>query len=58
MSYSKSTIECDWCGKKVDDGDSVSCRPCFEENESLVTDLQEKITGLEKRIEELEQAKP
>ena len=36
MSIKHSEATCDWCGRKVDEGDSLACRPCYEELEVQV----------------------
>ena len=52
MSVKHSLAKCDWCGRKIEDGESVACRPCHEELEQL----EQKVVDLKAEIESMQQA--
>lgn len=61
MSYKESGAVCDWCSNAIEDGESMACKGCMENNEqeiqnlkNRIEELNETIFELENRIEELE----
>ena len=42
MSVLHSKVVCDWCNRKIDDNDSVACRPCYEALEVAMGEFQKR----------------
>lgn len=53
MSINHSSASCDWCRKKIDDGDDVACKKCYETDENLIYDLRNEIAELKDKIDDL-----
>jgi len=58
MSIQHSEASCDWCKRKIGDGEDAACGACMTDAESENSDLKDTIKELEAKIDDLESRLP